>query len=234
MPLTWTLKQWLQTNRGVAFSSDRPLRHLKELQETIRRRTGNKIPLSKLHNLLEKPPKTLDCRIVQIICDAFQCQLKHFCAVHPATRPVEKRRDVSIHHLLQPCAIAGNESLHSFITRVQLAAITQAVSMTDNFSQAARLLGANRDSLLSIRRRNQHAGYKAPSTNKPIPLPSRIFTIRKHEDFDSFKRRIKVAAITETINLEGNHTRAALRLGYNRTSIIRYVALSARDESESR
>ncbi len=216
MPLTWTLKQWLQTNRDVAFSSDRPLRHLKELQETIRRRTGNKIPLSKLHNLLEKPPKTLDYRIVQIICDAFQCQLKHFCAVHPAARPVEKRRDVSIQHLLQPWAIARNESLHSFITRVQLAAITQAVSMTDNFSQAARLLGANRDSLRIIRR-NQHAGYKAPSTDKTIPLPSRIFTIIKNEDFDSFRRRIKVAAITETINLEGNHTRAALRLGYNRT-----------------
>ena len=81
MPLTWTLKQWLQTNRGLIITTDRPLRHLKELQEKIRQRTGNKISLRILHNLLEKQPKTLDYRILQLICDAFQCQLKDFCAV---------------------------------------------------------------------------------------------------------------------------------------------------------
>ena len=233
MPLTWTLKQWLETHRGLNLSTNRPLKHLKELQATIKQRTGYKLPLLKLHNLLEKQPTTLEYRTVQIICDAFQCQLKHFCAVHPSPRsssPVEKRRDVSIHQLLQPCAIGGNESLHAFIARVQLAAITKAVSMTDNFSQAARLLATNRQSLRSIR--NQHPAHEAPSTEKAIPLPTNIFIIRENEDFESFRRRIKLAAITETIRLEGNHSRAALRLGYNRASIIRWVALSAREESE--
>src|SRR5215218_6391067 len=122
MPLSWTLKQWLQTNRGLNYRTNRPLRHLKDLQHTIKHRTGNKIALSTLHNLLEKQPKTLDCRILQILCDAFQCQLKHFCSVKPSVRPFEPRREVKVQHVLQPCAIAGNESLHSFITRIQFAA----------------------------------------------------------------------------------------------------------------
>jgi DNA-binding protein Fis len=233
MPLTWTLKQWLQTKRGLNFTTNRPLTHLNELQEIIKHRTGNKLRLSTLHNLLEKQPKTLDYRILQIICDAFQCQLKHFCAVKPSSRPTENRRDVSIQHLLQPCAIAGNESLRSFITRVQLAAISQALLMTDNFSQAARLLGSNRVTLLSIRRRNQHAAKnQPPSTDKAIPLPAAIFTIRENEDFDSFKRRIQLAVITETIKLEGgNHTRAALRLGYQRSTLHRIVLNSVENNS---
>ena len=222
MPLSWTLKQWLQTNRGLNYRTNRPLRHLKELQETIKHRTGNKIALSTLHNLLEKQPKTLDCRILQILCDAFQCQLKHFCSVKPLPRPVETRREVKIQHVLQPCAIAGNESLHSFITRVQLATISQAVSMTDNFSHAARLLNSNRGTLLSIRKRNQHtAKYELLSTDKTIPLPANIFTLKPNEDFDSFKRRIQLAAILETIKVEGNHSRAALRLGLSRSTLVR-------------
>ena|SRR5215213_10166575 len=217
MPLTWTLKQWLQTNRAVAFSSDRPLRHLKEMQETIRRGTGNKIPLSKLHNLLEKPPKTLDCRIVQIICDAFQFELKDFCTITPA----EKRTLINFQHLLQPCAIAGNESLHSFIIRVQLAAISQALSMTGNMSKAARLLGSNRVTLHSIRERSHQASKdEALSIHNAIPLPANTFTIRENEDFMSLKRRIQLAAMLETIKLEGNHSRAALRLRYRRTSLV--------------
>jgi DNA-binding protein Fis/DNA-binding Xre family transcriptional regulator len=234
MPLTWTLKQWLETKRGLNFTTNRPLKYLKELQQIIKNRTGNKIALSTLHNLLEKQPKTLDCRILQIICDAFECQLKHFCAVKPSPRPPETRRDVKIPHRLRPCAIAANESLRSFTARVQLAAISQAVSMTDNFSQAARLLGCNRITLLSIRQRNKHtAKNKPPHRGEVIPLPTAIFIIRDNEEFDSFKRRIQLTAISETIKLEGNHTRAALRLGCDRTSIIRFVALSAQDKPQS-
>lgn len=217
MPLTWTLKQWLQTNRGLTFSTDRPLRHLNNLQETIKQRTGNKIPLSKLHNLLEKQPKTLDCRILQIICDAFQCELKHFCTMTPTENPIR----INFQHLLQPCAIAGNESLGSFIKRVQLAAISQALLMTDDFRGAARLLGSTRLTLLSIRKRNQPGSTnEALSTDNLIPLPASTFTIRENEDFMSMKRRIQLAAIIETTKLEGNHTRAALRLRYSRSSLV--------------
>ena len=218
MPLTWTLKQWLQTNRAVAFSSDRPLRHLKELQETIRQRTGNKIQVLKLHHLLEKPPITLDCRILQIICDAFQFELKDFCTITPAG----KRILMNFQHLLQPCAIGGSESLHSFIIRVQLAAISQALLMTgNNMSKAARLLGSNRITLLSIRQRSHQASKDdALSIHNAIPLPANTFTIRENEDFMSLKRRIQLAAMLETIKLEGNHSRAALRLRYRRTSSV--------------
>jgi DNA-binding protein Fis len=222
MPLTWTLKQWLQTNRGLHFRTDRPLTDLKEFQEIIKQRTGNKISLLTLHKLLETQPKTLDYRILQLICDAYQCELKHFCAITASPPAPQKRRDVSIQHLLQPCAIAANESLRSFITRVRLAAISEAVIMTNNnFSQAARLLGSNRGTLGTIRRRNKHAAQTTPlSTDNAIPLPAAILTIKGNENFESFTRRIQLAAILETIKLEGNHTRAALRLGYTRCALV--------------
>jgi len=197
---------------------------LKELQEKIKHRTGNKISLSILHNLLEKQPKTLDYRILQSICDTFQCQLKDFCAVKPSSPPAENGNGngVPIQHLLQPCAIAGNECLRSFIARVQVAAIDQAVSVTDNLNQAARLLGANRATLYCARQRLERyqdaAKNHTPSTVKAIPLPPSIFTIREKEDLKSFTRRIQRAAIQETFTLEGNHTRSALRLGYERQS----------------
>ena len=222
MPLTWTLKQWLQTNRGLHFTTNRPLTDLKELREIIKQRTGNKIPLITLHKLLETQPKTLDYRILQIICDAFQCELKYFCAITPSPPAAEKRRHVNIQRLLQPCAIASNESLRSFITRVRLTAISEALRMTNNFSQAARLLGSNRMTLHTIRRRNKHVAPTTPlSTDNAIPLPPTILIIRQDEDFESFTRRIQLAAMLETIRLEGNnHTRAALRLGYTRSAFV--------------
>ncbi len=223
MPLTWTLKQWLQTDRGLIIRTDRPLTHLKELQEKIKHRTGNKISLRILNNLLEKQPKTLDYRILQLICDAFQCQLKDFCAVKPSYQPAENGEGVTIQHLLQPCAIAENECLRSFIARVQVTAIAQAVSVTDNLNQAARLLRAKRGTLYWAQQRFERyqdaARNRPPNTVKAIPLPPSIFTIGQKEDFKSFTRRIQRAAIQETLTLEGNHTRSALRLGYERESL---------------
>lgn len=103
-----------------------------------------------------------------------------------------------------------------------MAAITQALSVTDNLNQAARLLGAKRGTLCWARQRFDHyqaaARNRPPSTVKAIPLPPSIFTISEKEDFKSFTRRIKRAAIQETFTLEGNHTRSALRLGYGRES----------------
>jgi len=229
MPLTWTLKQSLQTNIGLTFSSDRPLRHLKELQEIIKQRTGHKIALAILHNLLENQTKTLDYRILQIICDAFQFELKHFCTITPAElcrnrntiTPAELCRNIDFRHLLHPGGIAANESLRSFIIRVQLAAISQALLMTGTFRHAARLLGCPQQTLISISKRNQHESRnEALSTDNPIPLPANTFTIRENEDFQSLKRRIQLTAILETIRLERNHTRAALRLRYSRPGLV--------------
>lgn len=219
MPLTWTLKQWLQTNRGLNFTTNCAPKNAKTLQEIIRHRTGNKIAVRTLHNLLENQPKTFGYRHLQVICDAFHCQLKDFCDLTPSS--AENCRNVNTQHQLQPCAIAGNESLRSFIFRVQLAALNEAVLMTDNFSDAARLLGSTRGTLLSIRRRNQHAANNhTPTTDNAIPMPAAIFTIRENENLHSFKHRIQLASIIETTKLEGNHTRAALRLGYPRSSLV--------------
>jgi hypothetical protein len=60
-------------------------------------------------------------------------------------------------------------------------------------------------------------------------MPATTFTIRENEDFMALKRRIQLAAMLETIKLEGNHTRAALRLRYRRTSLV--ALLSARKQT---
>jgi hypothetical protein len=112
-----------------------------------------------------------------------------------------------------------------------MAAIGEALLLrNDNFSHACLLLGSERGSLFAFYRRqlmkttpNQNQPRKELPSRfaKAIPLPAAIFTIRKNEDFETFKGRIQLAAIIQTIKLEGNHSRAALRLGYNRVSLHR-------------
>ena len=222
MALTWTLKQWLRTHHGLT--------NAKDIRDMIQHQTRHKIPLQTVQSLLKKQPKTLDTKILQAICDVFRCHLMHFCAVKPSPRPPLKRINVNIQHLLT-CAIAPNETLRSFITRVQMAAIGEALLLrNNNFSHACLLLGSERGSLMAFYRRqlmkttpNQNQPKKELPSRfaKAIPLPAAIFTIRKNEDFETFKGRIQLAAIIQTIKLEGNHTRAALRLGYNRVSLHR-------------
>jgi len=138
MPITWNLKQWLRTKHG--------LKNAKDIRDLIEHRTGLKVPLRRVRTLLNGQPKSLDIEITQAICTAFKCELKHFCDVtphsglHKTPHSGLNKTPVKIHALLQPCAIAPHESLRWFILRVQVAAITKAESMTDNFTQAARLL----------------------------------------------------------------------------------------------
>ena len=218
MPLTWTLKQWLRTHHGLT--------NPKDIQDIIQNQTQHKIPLRSIQSLLKKQPKTLDTEILQTICDVFRCNLSHFCAVKPSPIPPMVRTDVNIQHLLQPCAIAPNETLRSFIARVQMAAISQALLLSsDNFSQACWLLGSERSTLLTFRRR--HLVKSTPrwrkNFSKPIPLPAALFTIRTNEDFKSFKNRIKIAALIQTKKSEGNNTRTARRLGFERSTVIRLL-----------
>lgn len=218
MPLTWTLKQWLRTHHGLTSPKD--------VRDIIQNHTQNKIPLRTIQNLLKKQPETLDTEILQIICDVFRCHLSHFCAVKPSPIPPMVRTDINIQHLLQPCAISPNETLRSFIARVQMAAISQALLLSsDNFSQACRLLGSDRVTLLSFRRRHVTKPNRRSRRTffKPIPLPAAIFTIRKDEDFKSFKNRIKVAALMRTKEFEGNNSRTARRLGFERSTVIRLL-----------
>ena len=225
MPLTWTLKEWLRTHYGLT--------NPKDIRDSIQNQTRYKIPLRSIRSLLKKRPKTLDTEILQAICDVFRCHLSNFCAVRPAPRPPISRTNVNIEHLLQPCAIAANETLRAFVVRVQMVAISEALLMTDNnFSHACHLLGATRGQLHSFYRREvvkSPADQNRPMNKPPrklakaIPLPTAIFTVRKNEDFQSFKHRIKLAATIRTIKLEGNNTQAALRLGCQRTTILRML-----------
>ncbi len=216
MPLTWTLKQWLRTHHGLT--------NPKDIQDIIENQTQHKIPLRCIQSLLKKQPKTLNTEILQTICDVFRCHLSHFCALKPSAIPPIVRTYINIQ--LQPCAIAANETLRAFIARVQIAAISQALLIScDNFSQACRLLGSERATLLAFRRR--HGAKSTPrsrrTSSKAIPLPAALFTISKNEDFKSFKNRIKLAALIQTKNFERSNTRAARRLGLQRSTIIRLL-----------
>lgn len=217
MPITWNLKQWLRTKHG--------LKNAKDIRDLIEHRTGLKVPLRRVRTLLNGQPKSLDIEVTQAICTAFKCELKTFCDVtphsglHKTPHSGLNKTPVKIHALLQPCAIAPHESLRWFILRVQVAAITKAESMTDNFTQAARLLGTHPANLRFIRQRYQQAPKTQPSSkHKVIPLPTALFTIRENEDWKAFSSRIQLAAINATFKVEGNHTRSALRLGYKRQS----------------
>ena len=218
MPVTWTLKQWLRSQHGLT--------NAKHVRDIIQGRAGQEISLRSIKNLLKNKPKTLDIRTLQAICDVFRCQLKHFCAVKPSPIPPLKRTPIHIQHLIQPCGLAPNETLRSFIARIQMAGIRQALLISgNNFCYACRLLGSERGYLLPLyqrRTKTPHGLNPAPkqSRAKAVLLPAAMFTIRPDEDFQSFTRRIQVAAIIRTIKMEGNHSRAALRLGYNRTAFV--------------
>lgn len=212
MPLSWKLKQFLRTERSLKNAND--------IRDLIEHRTGYKVSLRRITSLLNGQPKTLDIELFQAICNAFQCELINFCDVTPSSG-IPPKRLVNIDDLIKPCAITPDESLRSFIHRVQIAALTKAESMTNNLSQAARLLGTHRANLWLIRKRSENAlKNKPPSTAKTIPLPAAIFSIRENEDLKAFTHRIQLAAINETFALEGNNTRTALRLGYRRQSFV--------------
>ena len=226
MPSTWNLKEWLRTNRGLTDA--------KEIRDIIHQRTRQSISLQTVNRYLNQKPKALNINTIQAICDAFRCKLSDFCTAQPSsTPPVNLGNDLQPQRLLQPCAIASHETLYSFIARVQLAAIEEAVSISNTYAQAARRLGYQRTSL-----HNLHSRLKRTTTLKlnarrkrtrmkfgqAVPLPRAVFTLRKNEHLQSFVGRIQLAAIRETTSLEGNHTRAALRLGYHRPSLVHLIS----------
>jgi DNA-binding NtrC family response regulator len=56
-----------------------------------------------------------------------------------------------------------------------------------------------------------------------ITLPPDVCEIRPNESLQAFIKRIQLAAITTATEAEGNHTRAARRLGYSRTSMVHLI-----------
>ena len=226
MASTWILKQWLKTNRG--------LKDAKEIRDIIRQRTHTDISLRTIQSLLTNKPKSLHVNTLQAICNAFRCKLDDFCTIKPSSRlSLILASDLKLQTLLQPCAIASHETLCSFIARVQWAAVEEALSISDTYAQAAHRLGYARTSLHQLHARlkktkalnyNSRRKHTRTQSRQPIALPPAIFTIRKHEHLQSFIRRIQLAAIIQTSILEGNHTRAAVRLGYHRPSLVHLIS----------
>ena len=133
MPLTWNLKEWLKTNRGLTNAN--------EIRDIIHHRTRHSISLRTVQGYLNKKPKALNIKYIQAICDAFRCKLSDFCTAQPSSTPsANLRNDLQPQRLLQPCAIARHETLFSFIARIQLATIEEALSLSNTYDQAARRL----------------------------------------------------------------------------------------------
>ena len=226
MASTWILKQWLKTNRR--------LKDAKEIRDIIYQRTQKDISLRTIQSLLNNKPTAVHLNTLQAICNAFRCKLDDFCTIKPSSRlSLILVSSLKLQPLLQPCAIASHETLYSFVARVQLIAIEEALSISDTYAQAARRLGYTRTSLHQLHARlkkttalNYNSRGKRTRTIscRSIELPPSIFTIRKHEHLQSFIRRIQLAAIIQTSILEGNHTRAAVRLGYRRPSLVHLIS----------
>ena len=241
MPALWNLKQWLATNRGLLFTTNRR-QTAQEISDIVHRRTRHRIKTRTLRNLLERQPKTFDSRILQPICDAFQCKLNDFFTITPSSAPpANLLSHLCLQPRIKPCAIAGNESLRSFIARVQLAAIEEAVSISHTYAQAARRLGYTRTSLHQLHARAKNIASTDPPAlerhtfGRTIPLPDRIFTINANEHLHAFIRRVQLAVIYRTTQLEGTKTRAAVRLGYGRSSFIEMIRqLRSSSENNSR
>ena len=238
MPSTWNLKHWLTTNCGLTLTTNR-LKNAQLIGDIIHRRTGYKIKTRTVHNLLEKQPRTFDSRILQPICDAFRCNLDNFFTVTPSS-PANLLNDLDLQPRIKPYAIAANECLRSFIARVQLAAIEEAVFVCNNYAVVAPRLGYTRTALHDLHARarrttgiNQTAPEKRTQNTfgAPIPLPPAIFTIKANENLNAFIRRVQLAAILHTTKLEGNKRLAALRLGYSRTSLVTLIS-NLRSSSE--
>lgn len=150
MPLTWTLKEWLTTNGDLQLPTNNAYTNAKAIQNIIHTRTGYKLSLRAVHNLLERQPKTLDSRTLQLICDAFRCQLDDFCAVTPSSSsPVNLANELH----LQPSEgqfspLAIGEKLKDRQHAQARWHISYALTFTNwNKTAAARLLGITRQAL---------------------------------------------------------------------------------------
>jgi DNA-binding NtrC family response regulator len=223
MPLIWNLKQFLKKTHDVSDAT--------AIRRIIRDRTGYTFPLRTVQILLTDSPKQLPIKTLQVVSDAFGCQLTHFCQIKPSPRTIVTK--LNIETRLQLCAVDTNETLDSFIARVQKSAIEEAFSISNNVTHVARRLGYDRSALIRLRNRMKTSTHITPtrqtkkprqSSNTQIPLPRALFTIEPKESLHTFVRRIKNAVIDHALTLEGgNQSKAALRLSYKRTSLITWL-----------
>ncbi len=83
MAIQWRLKTYLATKHGIFGAV--------VFQKKIVKQTGVLISIQNLCNYLEKKPKSVRLKTIEIICTALDCELNDFCEVKP--KPSEKLTD---------------------------------------------------------------------------------------------------------------------------------------------
>jgi DNA-binding Xre family transcriptional regulator len=74
MPVKWKFREWLK-ERGITRAS--------EVSRTVGERTGYKLSIQAVCNLLNDQPKMIRIETMQALCDAFYCRLSDFFEVMP-------------------------------------------------------------------------------------------------------------------------------------------------------
>lgn len=67
---------------------------LMEIQKKIIDRSGIKISLQQLSEIVNKRPKSLKISTIEIICTALDCNLSDFCEVRPSQSIAKKRKKI--------------------------------------------------------------------------------------------------------------------------------------------
>ncbi len=83
MAIQWRLKTYLANKHGIYGAV--------VFQKKIVKKTGVLISIQNLCNYLDKKPKSIRLKTIEIICTALECEMKEFCEVKPS--PSEKPAD---------------------------------------------------------------------------------------------------------------------------------------------
>jgi hypothetical protein len=75
MQIRWILREWLKAKHGLTRPTD--------ISKIIYERTGYRLSLQAISELLQHQPKMLRLETIQAICGAFDCRLSEFCEVLP-------------------------------------------------------------------------------------------------------------------------------------------------------
>lgn len=73
MAINWKLKTYLATKHGIYGAT--------ALQKQIIKKTGVIISIQNLCNYIDKKPKAIRLKTIEIVCKALSCELKDFCEV---------------------------------------------------------------------------------------------------------------------------------------------------------
>jgi DNA-binding Xre family transcriptional regulator len=107
MAVIWNLRGWLK-ERGVKRAS--------EVSRIVLERTGYKLSVQAVCDLLNGQPKMIRIETTQALCDAFYCRLSDFFEVMPIAAmkpPTKARRQHGARNSLKPELGQGSPALGS-------------------------------------------------------------------------------------------------------------------------